>query len=477
MQPYQSLTMASASLSTISLIGILQTASSSTIVLAHPLLPQHPPEQISPDISQLTEYLFMPAEDSELLGPENTISNFIPSPKFDLLPPAAPIEMIPDITLSTLSDSSYTESTAFVNGPVFTVTSTTEASSDPSSSTAYSSNATPTSTQTTTSTTVSTSQDASPPPPLGPGLVLHSTTSALSDSRTSMAAFVPSNTPKPDPFITDGSSAAAPEASRRTTVVVGSVVSGLFAFSMITCVLLNMRRLRGILFARGAHPDTDPQILKDSEKAGGFLPENNAKENSSEPSVQLASPVLPVWMKLPSQISPFYNHRDSLLSYFRLARDSASSQPSKQQQRKTQKTRILDIVSDFPRSRFSVTSSDYTHSIRSIDSNHHLDHAVVSPRRSVPLLTPEEFFSLPSSTTLISRHSRTGSAPVFGRHWGEGGLNSALSTMQSLEEEERPDTNPNAAKSRPLSMTVMEKPYLQRRRTRSIAVVENGVCS
>ncbi|KAJ3985840.1 hypothetical protein F5890DRAFT_1088904 [Lentinula detonsa] len=477
MQPYQSLTMASASLSTILLIGILQTASSSTIVLAHPILPQHPPEQKSPDISQLTEYLFMPAEDSEFLGPENTISNFIPSPKFDLLPPAAPIEMIPDITLSTLSDSSYTESTAFVNGPAFTVTSTTEASY-PSSSTAYSSNATPTSTQTTTSTTVSTSQDASLPPPLGPGLVLHSTTPALSDSRTSMAAFVPSNTAKPDPFIADGSSAAAPEASRRTTVVVGSVVSGLFAFSMITCVLLNMKRLRGILFARGAHPDMDPQILKDSEKAGGFLPENNAKENSSEPSVQLASPVLPVWMKLPSQISPFYNHRDSLLSYFRLARDSTSSQPSKQQHRKPQKNRILDIVSDFPRSRFSVTSSDYTHSICSVDSNHHLDHAVVSPRRSVPLLTPEEFFSLPSSTTLISRHSRTGSAPVFGHHWGEGGLNSALGRMQSLEEEERPDTNPDAAKSRPLlSMTVIEKPYVQRRRTQSIAVVENGVCS
>ncbi|KAJ3993398.1 hypothetical protein F5050DRAFT_1782081 [Lentinula boryana] len=393
----------------------------------------------------------MPAEDSELLGPEN--SNFIPSPKFDLFPPAAPIEMIPDIILSTLSDSSYTELTAFVDGPAFTVTSTTEASSYPSSSTSYLSNATPTSTQTTTSTTVSTSQDASLPPPFGPGLVLHSTTSASSDSRT---AFVPSNTAKPDPFIAHGSNATAPEASRRTTVVVGSVVSGLFAFSMVTCVLLNMKRLRGILFARGVHPET------------------NAKENSSEPSVQLASPVLPTWMKLPSQISPFYNHRDSLLSYFRLARDSASSQPSKQQQRKPQKTRILDIVSDFPRSRFSITSSDYTHSICSIDSNHHLDHASVSPG-SVPLLTPEQFFSLPSSTTLISRHSRTGSAPVFGRHWAEGGLNSALGRMQSLEEEERPDTNLNAARSRPLP--IMEKPYLQRRRTQSIAVVENGVCS
>ncbi|KAJ4490144.1 hypothetical protein J3R30DRAFT_3419398 [Lentinula aciculospora] len=463
---FYSLTMASAS-STILFIGIL-TASSVT-VLAHPVTLQNIPEQVPPDMPQLTEYLFMPAENSEIIGQMDTVTKI--SPVVFYLTPS--LEMIPDIASSTTGDLSYLDLTAAVNPLTPIVTGTIEALLYTFQ---YSSDTTPSPIPTTTA---SISEDTSVTPRLGPGPVIHPTASSLTKSLNSVTSeipYVPSNTMVSDPFIVHDPGAAAPETSHRATVIVGGVLSGLFAFSMITCVLLHMRRLRCMLFARGVHRNLDPLVIKDSEKPSALMPEANPEGHTYVDSAQPVSPVFPSWMKLPSQISPFQSHRDSLLSYFRLTRYSTYAQPSKLHPQKPQKTRILDIVPDFPRSRFSVTSSDYSHSINSIEPHPRLEHAIVSSRKSVPLLTPEEFFSLPSSTTIISRHSRAGSAPVFGRHRKDARLDSMLSMAKFSDKGEKPDTR-SSTRSRAMSVAVVQSQNLQRRRTRSIAVVENGVWS
>ncbi|KAJ3930491.1 MAG: hypothetical protein NXY57DRAFT_1011829 [Lentinula lateritia] len=448
------------------LVGFLATRST---ILAHPVLLQDSSKQVIPDTSQLTEYLSMPAEDSR---PVDTASNFnIPSPEMNLMPPVAPIEMIPNIAPSTMSDSSYPDFTTFLNPPALTATGSTESyttlfdSLNPFPS--------PGSTPTITSLDVSASQGTSIEPHFGPGVVLHSTISVMPYSRnllsTSTVAFAPTNTRESDPFITHDSETAAPAISHRAPIIIGSVLSGLVAFSLITCIIINMRRLRCILFARGVHPDPDPRVNDNSKKTSAFPVEAGSKGNTYSDSEQHVSPALPAWMKLPSQISPFHNHRDSLLSYFRLARDLANGQPStgKLQPQKPQKAKVVDIVTDFPRSRFSVTSSDYTHSIRSVGSDHHLDDTAPSTK-SVPLLTPEEFFSLPSFTTIVSRHSRVGSATVFGHQTREAGFN-----LAKHEKSDRKLTT----RSRAMSMAVVQNRNLQRRRTKSIAIVENGTCS
>ncbi|KAH7868931.1 uncharacterized protein C8R40DRAFT_1177228 [Lentinula edodes] len=448
------------------LVGFLATRST---ILAHPVLLQDSPKQVIPDTSQLTEYLSMPAEYSR---PVDTASIFnIPSPEISLMSPVAPIEMIPNIAPSTMSDSSYPDFTTFFNPPALTATGSTESYTtffDP-----FNPFSSPDSTPTTTSLSVSSSGGTSIEPPLGPGVVLHSTISVMPYSRnllsTSTVAFAPTNTRESDPFITHDSETTASAISHRAPIIVGSVLSGLVAFSMITCILINMRRLRCILFARGVHPDPDPRVNNNPEKTSAFPVKAGSKGNTYSDSEQHVSPALPAWMKLPSQISPFHNHRDSLLSYFRLTRDLGNGQQSKLQPQKPQKAKVVDIVTDFPRSRFSVTSSDYTHSMCSVNSDHHLDDTAPSTK-SVPLLTPEEFFSLPSSTTIVSRHSRIGSAPVFGHQRREAGFNLAMSRAKH-EKSDRKSTT----RSRAMSMAVVQNRNLQRRRTKSIAIVENGL--
>ncbi|KAG7095366.1 hypothetical protein E1B28_006125 [Marasmius oreades] len=99
--------------------------------------------------------------------------------------------------------------------------------------------------------------------------------------------------------------------------------------------------------------------------------------------------------------------------------------------------RVIDIVPDFPSSRFSVTSSD----LGSVHETFQIGEAeedFSSDGRSdvSPLLPPGEFFSLPSSSTIVSRHSRRSSAPVFGRHRRVAGLSMAsyrLSRAKSIK--------------------------------------------
>ncbi|KAJ3715129.1 hypothetical protein C8R42DRAFT_681760 [Lentinula raphanica] len=459
--------------STILLLEVLQLVATSltTNVLAHPVSHKDSEQEV-PEISQIDGVLFMPAENPEA---NDTLTKFnIPSPaQIDLFPPAAPIEIIPDIVPITLSDSSCVEFTPFVDGPALIVTGFAEASDSGAVSSTYS---TPTQTSISTITTSDVTQDVFVPSLFAPGIVVHTTAPVSSYSHISTAS--PSTTVS-NPYIAHESSipAVTSDASRHTTVVVGSVVSGLIAFSMITCVLLNMRRLRGTLFTRNVHADMGAQlVLNDLEKSGAVSPGINAK-NCDFHFTQPVSPTFPTWMKLPSQISPFCNHRDSLLSYFGLGRNSISATSFKPPQQKTQRPKVIDIVSDFPRSRFSVASSDYTHSIRSVDSKRQL--ATVATRKSIPLLTPEEFFSLPSSTTIqLLRHSRNGSAPIFGRQWRVDMLNQTSSNTEDLKADRQGDTHVEIEKDyQLLSIAAEQKPYLHRRRTRSIAMIANGVFS
>lgn len=79
--------------------------------------------------------------------------------------------------------------------------------------------------------------------------------------------------------------------------------------------------------------------------------------------------------------------------------------------------KVIDISPDFPRSKFSVTSSDYAYSPPSSNPSFASALSTVEQGHVVPppLLTPAEFFCLPSAPDLQShRHSRIHSEPVFG---------------------------------------------------------------
>jgi hypothetical protein len=86
-------------------------------------------------------------------------------------------------------------------------------------------------------------------------------------------------------------------------------------------------------------------------------------------------------------------------------------------------SKIMDITPGFPRSRFSITSSDYAHSLRSSTISSDMSMLPLpiveqAPPAPPPLLPPSEFFSLPSSPDLRRNlsfgHSRNCSAPIFG---------------------------------------------------------------
>jgi len=83
---------------------------------------------------------------------------------------------------------------------------------------------------------------------------------------------------------------------------------------------------------------------------------------------------------------------------------------------------VVDISRNFPRSKFSVTSSDYPISTRSSSCESESDCSSEADSASYRdssygrgLMNPALFFSLRASSMASShRHSRNGSAPVFG---------------------------------------------------------------
>lgn len=84
-----------------------------------------------------------------------------------------------------------------------------------------------------------------------------------------------------------------------------------------------------------------------------------------------------------------------------------------------EKEKTVDIVQNFPRSKFSVTSSDYAFSIHSVLSDFELEGDEVEPERRRQhrqhLLSPSEFFSPSPPKLRESRHLRSGSEPVWER--------------------------------------------------------------
>ncbi|KAF8068857.1 hypothetical protein FPV67DRAFT_1668911 [Lyophyllum atratum] len=81
-------------------------------------------------------------------------------------------------------------------------------------------------------------------------------------------------------------------------------------------------------------------------------------------------------------------------------------------------TKVLDITSGYPRSKFSVTSSDYPYSLISSarTSGPMLPSADGQHTADSPLLPAYEFFNLPSNPESFddNHHSRAHSVPVFG---------------------------------------------------------------
>ncbi|KIK68488.1 hypothetical protein GYMLUDRAFT_54114 [Collybiopsis luxurians FD-317 M1] len=441
-------------------------------VLAHTALKgagQHLPKTPPPDVSQFNKYLIQSQDGPKQLSEAGKVYS-TSLPKLHSAAVSEVISSIPSIPSpldvvapSDLGVSSFSFSASDEHIPA---TPSNVLYSPTTSADAYSTTTTSTSSTSSSPTSLTLSTSAFSIPQHGPGLVIPTSTwdvqasEALSSMHISTAALTVS--PSATAASHNAGGVIPDNPNHRTPIIIGCVLIGLLAFSMITCALLNMRRLRNRLFAR----DLECRLVKDMEK----LDSSSVESNSAETKTAGHPSSLPAWLKLPSQISPFHTHRDSLLSYFRAGRDSLISKQAPPQVQKSHRVRVLDIVTDFPRSRFSITSSDYTHSLRSIDSINQLEAPI--PRRSVPLLTPQEFFSLASSTTLTSRHSRTGSAPVFGRHRREAGLSLALHRARQMEREEilsKPGTT-----LRVKSMSLVRNQGLQQKRTHSIAVVGNG---
>ncbi|KAF9078719.1 hypothetical protein BDP27DRAFT_1412665 [Rhodocollybia butyracea] len=238
-----------------------------------------------------------------------------------------------------------------------TISSTTTDFLRASTTTSFTSSYTPTMSSTSGSVT-----STSRMPHLGPGLVIPWTASSIPSSSmqtTSTVIFAtgPSNTAVSD---IPNTHSVASDPNHRTAIVIGCVVFSLLVLSLMTCILLNTKRLRSMLFTRRADRDLDSYFVKDLEQSKS--PETAAKGGDSG---QVLSSTFPTWIKLPSQISTFHNHRDSLLSYFRPGRDSLASYQSRPRRttRNHQREKVVDIVSDFPRSRWSVTSSDCSYSL------------------------------------------------------------------------------------------------------------------
>ncbi|KAJ7269959.1 hypothetical protein C8J57DRAFT_1324129 [Mycena rebaudengoi] len=86
---------------------------------------------------------------------------------------------------------------------------------------------------------------------------------------------------------------------------------------------------------------------------------------------------------------------------------------------------VVHITSQFPRSKFSVTSSDYPCSVRisaaeesiqssSSDSDTYSDREFRATEEGFGLMEPGHFFAMRASSMSTWSHSRGGSAPVFG---------------------------------------------------------------
>lgn len=208
----------------------------------------------------------------------------------------------------------------------------------------------------------------------GPGLVI--VTTPIAD---------PESSPPPVPTSTASTDInhKAPAPVRKLVVIAG-VMAGMIGLTFFVYLLVNQRIL-------GACWRAEKKSPRETWMKYGFNPDK-------EKEVTHISP----WLKCTP--SPLNQDAGAEVNHPRYA----ALPPSV--------NKVIDIAPGFPRSKFSVTSSDYPFSVASSARTSSVSTSPM-PGNSVapsPLLPPYEFFCLPSAPDLQDqRHSRAQSAPIF----------------------------------------------------------------
>ncbi|RDB30115.1 hypothetical protein Hypma_014043 [Hypsizygus marmoreus] len=223
--------------------------------------------------------------------------------------------------------------------------------------------------------------EATTPVFLGPGLVVPSTT--ITDS-------VPTVTAQPTPTSTASSDVAIHKAPRPSLklVVIASVIATIIGLTFCVYALVNRR-----VFGRCRRQKKTP---RETWVKFGLSPDKEKESAYAAP-----------WLKY----SPSTSTQGLSIE---------PSPPRTQALPPSQAGKIIDIVPDYPPSKFSVVSSEYPSSADSSPNSSlliapptHLDKP--APPSPTPLMSPNEFFCLPSAPDLQSdsHHSRAHSAPIL----------------------------------------------------------------
>lgn len=225
--------------------------------------------------------------------------------------------------------------------------------------------------------------DPTETPYWGPGLVVVPTSASMPESEPSQEGTIAPERPNPVPV--------------HKLIVIGSVVGGTIAITLCLFFLVDRRFLALFSRKRRARPTPIPVHSKD-----GFGRLNSEKDNSVSPWLRFAPP------STSRTAAPIVNEKSTGVG--------------------TRPQRVLNITSEEPRSKFSVTSSDYpftlgsstpSSSLSSIDivDSHAGGDEVEEEGGDIvpsPLIPAEESFCVSTSNTQDRRHSRTHSAPSIG---------------------------------------------------------------
>jgi hypothetical protein len=198
-------------------------------------------------------------------------------------------------------------------------------------------------------------------------------------------------------------------------VLIGSVMGGIIAFTLLLFLFFNRRAF--ILCRRATKT-----VPVDTKIAPFYEARKDDELGFSTDSLDISA-----WPKFPPP-SATYQQSDK--------QAALQSPPSRRV-----RSKVIDITPNFPRSKFSITSSDYglspRCSINSIDAPMPPMPIIGEETPFAPpaLLPPSEFFSLPSSPdlrrSLSSRHSRNHTTPIFGHDISHAFLTNVPSRMRA----------------------------------------------
>ncbi|KAK0237464.1 hypothetical protein EDD85DRAFT_830324 [Armillaria nabsnona] len=307
--------------------------------------------------------------------------------------------------------------------------STSSESSDLEES--YTESSRPTPTQDTTSSIdgLSSSSSTVPTPTnqmhLGPGPAVIATSISSTEQRVELGTMSPAATPDLSSQVPVGpahtqtplTSAKHYPIPIRQLLVIGSVFFGFIAITLFVYLVLSrpsikewLNEARGIKEGKNVRWDcVDRDSLVEEKEEGKRESSFSFNVTPPTPAVPPTAKLTPAlkspWLTLPSQTSPSNDTSRSSLA-------------------------VSDINGGFSASRWSAYSSACTSSARSSCSSgswYGDDESMPEVRKSVPLLSPEEFFTLPSEYS-EPRNSRRSSAPVdyrvskiVGKDGDEGG--------------------------------------------------------